>query len=484
MKIRMSLLPFFVLVQGCAGAVDVDRAVVKIYSTVVEPYYYCPWLDTAPYEVSGSGCIIAGDLILTNAHVVSDVTFLQVRREGDPKRYGARVVAVSHEADLALITVDNPAFFEGITPLELGDLPSARDQVTVFGYPEGGDALSTTQGVVSRIETWHYIHSGLPLLAVQIDAAINPGNSGGPAIADDRIIGVAMQTNTQAENMGYIIPVPVIRHFLEDIEDGAYEGFPSAGFEFQQITNQAITERFGLEEEQTGVLVTGLAWDSPASRTLSEGDVILGIDGYEVAGDGTIELQPGVRTSLDHLFSRRQIGESVPLEIVRDGSPATVEMTLDMTFDDICLIPNKIYDRDLEYLVYGGLVFMPLTENYLETWGSDWFNAAPTYLLDPYMYGNLRSGDRTGLAILAYTLPADVNSGYQDQYNVIVEEVDGQKVSDFAHLVRLVDSSTGDFLELRTNLGDLIVIDREEAARTGGTILEQYGIPVDRHVEG
>ena len=201
MKNRFAVLMVLLMTQSCAQAVDVEKAVVKIYATVAEPLYYCPWLASAPYDIYGSGCIIEDELILTNAHMVGDVTYLQVRKEGDARRYPARVVSVSHEADLALVTVDSPGFFDGIEPLRLGELPRTRDAVTVYGYPEGGDALSTTQGVISRIETWDYVHSNLTLLAVQIDAVINPGNSGGPAIVDDRIIGVAMQAYTQSENV-------------------------------------------------------------------------------------------------------------------------------------------------------------------------------------------------------------------------------------------------------------------------------------------
>lgn len=482
MPARVLSLSALTLILGCASAVDVETAMVKIYATSADPYYYVPWITGAPYESSGSGCIIEGDMILTNAHMVSNVTYLQVRREGDPRRYTARVVAVSHEADLALITVDNPAFFKGITPLRLGELPRTREQVTVYGYPEGGDALSTTQGVISRIETWNYVHSNRSLLAVQIDAAINPGNSGGPAIVGDRIIGVAMQARTQAENIGYVIPVPVIRHFLTDLEDGAYRGFPSAGFSYQAISNPAMTERFGLADQQTGVLVTATAYRSPASEILNIGDVILEIDGHGVAGDGTIALQPGVRTSLDHLITRRQIGESIPMTIVRDGTVMTLDMNLFATFDELCLVPHRIYDRPPEYFIYGGLVFMPLTLNYLETWGSDWYNHAMEYLTSIYFYHNHRTPERSSVPIMTYVLPAEVNSGYQDLHHEIIEIVDGAQVSGFHHMVELLEAAEGEFVEIRTNLGNLIVLNRREAMESQEEIFRRYGIPSDRQI--
>jgi S1-C subfamily serine protease len=466
-----------------ASAADVEQAMVKIFATSANPNYYIPWIREAPYEVFGSGCVIDENIILTNAHVVSNVTYLQVRKEGDPNRYTARVVAVSHDADLALLTVDDPAFFQDITPLELGSLPRTMEQVTVYGYPVGGDALSTTQGVISRIETSNYAHSNLSLLSVQLDAAINPGNSGGPAIVDGKVIGVAMQSRNQAENIGYVVPVPVIRHFFQDIEDGEYDGFPSAGLSYQSINNPAMTSRFGIDEEQRGVLVTGVAYQSPASEVLQPGDVILEIDGHEIAGDGTVELETGIRTTLDHLIKRRQLGESVPFLIVRDGSQLTVDMTLDETFQDLCLVPHKIYDRLPRYFVYGGLVFMPLTLNYLESWGSDWYSNALDYLSLPYRYNNWRTEDRSRIVVLTYVLPSEVNTGYQSIRNELVTHVNGERVSGFSDMIWLLESAEGEYVEIRTNLNNLIVLNRLEAMEANGEIMARYGIPSDRQVE-
>ncbi|MBN2586236.1 MAG: trypsin-like peptidase domain-containing protein [Candidatus Fermentibacteraceae bacterium] len=471
------------LFSASSPATEVDQAMVKIYATSADPNYYIPWIIEAPYEVFGSGCVIDEELILTNAHVVSNLTYLQVRREGDPRRYTGRVVAISHEADLALLTVDDPGFFDGITPLELGSLPKTMEQVTVYGYPVGGDALSTTQGVISRIETSNYTHSNLSLLSVQLDAAINPGNSGGPAIVNGKVIGVAMQSRTLAENIGYVVPVPVIRHFFDDIEDGSYDGFPSAGLAYQDISNPAVTEMYGIGEEQLGVLITGTSYRSPASDVLVEGDVILELDGYAIAGDGTVQIASGIRTTLDYLITRRQVGEAVPILIVRDGSTMTVEMTLDETFEDLCLVPHKEYDRLPQYFIYGGLVFEPLSLNYLESWGSEWYSNALDYLSMPYRYNNWRTEDRSRIVIITYILPSEVNTGYQVVRNEIAASVNGEPVSGFYHLIQLLENTDGEFVTIRTNLGKMIILDRQEAIAANDEILARYGIPADRQVE-
>lgn len=477
MKAILSAMVVFCL---AASAEDIDQAMVKIYTNSVAYNYYIPWSTDAPMETSGSGCVVQGDLILTNAHVVSDETFIQVRREGDPRKYPAFVVAVSHDADLALISVSDPVFFQGIEPLELGDLPSTREEVTVYGYPMGGDALSTTKGVISRIESSRYAHSGLSLLTVQIDAAINPGNSGGPAISRGRIIGVTMQIMNQAEGIGYVIPVPVIQHFLEDMEDGVYDGFPSAGFSYQTIRNSAFSRRFNLPSDQTGVMVAQMAWNSPAAEVLSTGDVIMAIDGREIAGDGTVELRSGSRTRLDYMVNRHQLGETISMDIVRDGEPMSVQLELNTTLHELTVVASKIYDTPPEYFIYGGAVFMPLTLNYLESWGRDWYLNAVDYLSYPMIFDNWRTREREEIVVLTFMLPAEVNAGYETLQNEIIETVDGVQVSDFSQFVELVDSGTGDYLELTTNLGNIIILDRAEAEDANPAIMARYGIPSDR----
>src|SRR4029079_13182777 len=101
-------------------------------------------------------------------------------KAGEPQKYRARVEFVAHDCELAVLTVDDPEFFQGVKPLKLGELPRQRDKIAAYGFPAGGDDLSITEGTVSRVELTRYTHSDLDLLAVQTNAAITPGNSGGP----------------------------------------------------------------------------------------------------------------------------------------------------------------------------------------------------------------------------------------------------------------------------------------------------------------
>ncbi|HHD78839.1 MAG TPA: serine protease, partial [Epsilonproteobacteria bacterium] len=165
------LLSTFILHANAPKDDVTKQAIVKIYTTSKIPNYQVPW-SSAMQQSTGSGSIIEGGFILTNAHVVADQAFIEVQRYGQRKRYVAQVYAVSHQADLALLKVKQKSFFTGVTPLSFGTLPEVEQKIVVYGYPMGGSTLSATIGVVSRVEHHVYAHSGESFLAIQVDAAV------------------------------------------------------------------------------------------------------------------------------------------------------------------------------------------------------------------------------------------------------------------------------------------------------------------------
>ena len=258
-----------VIFQPAWAGSDVKNAVVKIYTVTNQYDYYSPWQKFGQTSGNGSGCIISGKRILTNAHVVANQTFIQVRRAGEARKYTAELEAVAHDCDLAILRVKDDSFFSGVIPVAIGYLPEIGNQVAVYGFPKGGDKLSITEGVVSRVEHTKYTHSNANLLACQIDAAINSGNSGGPVIKGDKLVGVAVQSMSanDAENIGYMVPAPVIRHFLTDIRDGSYDGIPDLGISWQKMENLDIRRKYNMADNQTGVLIIKIYPDSPAQRS-------------------------------------------------------------------------------------------------------------------------------------------------------------------------------------------------------------------------
>src|SRR3984885_13191379 len=252
----------------------IENSVVKVFATMRYPDPFKPWTKQAPSEVTASGVVIEGKRILTNAHVVLYATQVQIQANAAGDKLPATVIAVAPGIDLAVLQLDDPSFFDTHPPLaRAGKLPHIKDAVLAYGFPAGGNSLSITKGIVSRIEfvSYNYPVSGL---RIQVDAAINPGNSGGPAIADNRMIGLAFsRAGGDTQNIGYIIPNEEVELFLKDIADGHYDGKPAMYDELQTLENPALREYLKLDKSVEGMVVHRPD-KTDASYPLKEWDVL------------------------------------------------------------------------------------------------------------------------------------------------------------------------------------------------------------------
>jgi len=456
---------------------DIEDSVVKIYTTAAEPDYFTPWRLLTPRQSSGSGTVIEGNLILTNAHVIANASFIQAQKHNDPDRFQAEVVFVSHEADLALVTVEDPGFFSDLQALPIGGLPHIREAVSVFGYPIGGKTLSVTEGVLSRVEHQRYAHAGTYLLAGQIDAAINPGNSGGPVIKDGQIVGVVMQANSggRAENLGYFVPPSVIRHVLEDSRDGVNNGFPDLGFRTQTLDSPAAKRAHGLKSGDSGVLVIKVFDDSPVDGILQQDDVILSINGFDVADDGSINFSEDMRTDYKHAIDLKHVGEELTITYVRQGELLKSTVEAREALKSYSLVAGEQFDQVPEYYIYGGVLFVPLNMNLIGRWGSDWARTAPVNLLQAR--NEWSSPERMEVVVALQVLAADVNLGYHDWRNWIVDYVNGEQVRDFHHFVRLLSGIQDEDVIFGNQNGYQMVINHQEALASEADILARYRIP-------
>lgn len=450
----------------------IKNAVVKVY--IVQHIYQTltPWNSDAQ-RGSGSGLIIDGNMILTNAHVAADSSFLEVQRHGETERHQAEVVYISHESDLALLRTKDPDVYKDIPPLQLSDLPKMQQSVEVYGFPVGGNTLSVTRGVVSRIEKQNYVHTGENLMAVQVDAAINFGNSGGPVISDDKVVGVAMQSNFLTENIGYMIPTPIIRHVLDDIKDGKVDGYGFHGFLTQSLENPGMRRKYGLDNSQTGMLVHKIYKNSPADGKIETGDIITEIDGHNIENNGTVEFRPGEYIDHTHYIDLHQIGENVTFKLIRNSKPMEVSLRLDKPGKEYLLVKPNQYDKQPSFFIFGGYVFMPLNQDVIDA-----IDTPPARLVS--LAYESPDKDRQEAVIMTKVLPADINKDHHDDAKLLIEKVNGKPVRDFHDFVQKMESSTEPFITLDSSDDYQIVIDRKEAQERQPSILKQYGIAADR----
>ncbi|GAV81916.1 Trypsin domain-containing protein/PDZ_2 domain-containing protein [Cephalotus follicularis] len=449
-------------------------SVVKIFTVSSSPNYFLPWQNKSQRESMGSGFVISGNRILTNAHVVADHTFVLVRKHGSPAKYRAEVQAIGHECDLAILVVESQDFWDRMTFLELGDIPFLQEAVAVVGYPQGGDNISVTKGVVSRVEPTQYVHGAAQLMAIQIDAAINPGNSGGPAIMGNKVAGVAFQNLSGAENIGYIIPVPVIKHFIAGVEEsGKYAGFCSLGLSCQPTENVQLRSHFGMLPEMTGVLVSKINPLSDAHRILKKDDIILAFDGVPIANDGTVPFRNRERITFDHLVSMKKSNETASLRVLRGGEEHDFIVTLRPLQP---LVPVHQFDKLPSYYIFAGLVFVPLSQPYLHEYGEDWYNNSPRRLCERALRELPKKAGQQ-LVILSQVLMDDINAGYERLAELQVKKLNGVEVENLKHLCQLVENCSTESLRVDLDDDRVIILNYRSAKVATSKILKRHRIP-------
>ena len=443
--------------------------VVRVFATQQSPDHESPWQKATPQLVTGSGVIVAPGRILTGAHVVACATFIRVRQADDPTRHQARVVAVSHDRDLALLEVTDPAALAGIPPAPLGDLPAPRDKVSVVGYPMGGEELSITEGVVSRIELQDYAHSGCRLLTATIDAAINSGNSGGPVFAGDYVVGIAIQKMSRGESIGHMVPATIVRRFLDGVAHGRSPVVPSVGVTVQPLENPALRASLSLGPDEGGVLVTTVDHGGSAQGILRPGDVILEVDGLAVAANGTVLYLGRHRTEMAVVMGDHDVGDALRLRVLRDGSRAELEVVLKPPSK---LVGPNGHDAPPRFMVVGGLVFQALTRDYLDTWFD--INAAPSWLLHALENGR-RTADVRELVVLTQILGDEINAGYESLRFQIVAQVSDHTPRDLDDFAARIDGAVGR-VRITTQDQATIVLDTAALAEADQRIALRYGV--------
>jgi S1-C subfamily serine protease len=458
----------------------VQKSLVRITATSVEPDYKAPWNAGALQRGVGAGFVIDGNRIMTNAHVVSNSRYLTVEREGDPNKYRARLLFVAHDCDLALITVDAPNFFKNMLPLKFGGIPALESAVSAYGYPIGGERMSVTTGIVSRIDFQLYTHSSIDQhLAIQISAQINPGNSGGPVMQNGKVMGVAFQgySGDVAQGVAYMIPTPVINRFLKDISNGRYDKYVDLGITFSKLQNSAQRRFLGLKDDGRGVLVNTVVAAGPSADILRPGDVLLAIDNHPIASDKNVELE-GERADFQEVVERKFKGDSVKFDIWRDKQPMTVSIKLFTPWP--YRIQGHTYDVRPRYVLYGGLLFQPLNLELLQAYRAtdlrlrhffEYFVLEQLYLQHP------------DVIVLTNILPDPINTYLVPYRGGIVDEVNGRKIRTLDELANAFAETPDHFVIRMIGDGPPLVLDRSKVEAARERIATRYNVSKEQNLE-
>ncbi len=472
------------MVTGAEGDdLNTRLSVVKLFATTHQPDPYRPWTKSSPEDSTGSGVVIDGKRILTNAHMVSFASQIFVQFDKSSDKLAASAVAIAPGIDLAVLKLADESAFDKHPPLRTNSkVPALQQAVLTYGFPEGGSELSITRGIVSRIEYADY-YLGVDGLRIQIDAAINPGNSGGPAVADGQLIGIVFSSLDKSENIGYVIPIEEITLFLDDIKDGRYDGKPILPVESQTLENETLRASLGLGKKTAGVLVRKIHLPG-SSYPLKIDDVLIKIGDHSIDNLGMVRLEGDRPFGYKYLVQRLTHDGRLPLTVLRHDQEIKLEVPIDSN-------PRRLF-RDLteepsSYFIYGPLVFTEASEEYVRSMSSYVQRQGRESLLRMLYTENpafTRYGDDPAFAgerIVIVPSPMfshKIGKGYTDPYTQAVSTVNGVRIRNLGHLLEVLRDATGDLVEFSFygRHAEKIVFNRKEALAATEDVLNDNGI--------
>lgn len=458
---------------------DVRPLVVKIHTTQRFPDVFQPWTQQSAQKVSGSGVIIPGRRILTNAHVVRNASEIYVQPYQSSDMLEARVIGFAPGIDLALIELEDPAFFDTRGHVEIdGVIPKVRDAVSVYGYPMGGDELSVTQGIVSRIEFTGY-YGETAGLRLQVDAALNPGNSGGPAFAEGRLIGLVFSGIPASQNIGYLIPAEEIHLFIHDLTDGDYDGKPMMFDSLQTMENAAIREKLQLPRDKGGFMVIEPYDDDDGKYPLRRWDVLTQIGDYPLDSQGSVKISDNLRLDAKYLLQRLAKDDQVPCKIWRDGAEIEVSVPVRHELDNV--VPALFNDRP-RYFIYGPIVFSVATQELAAAAAG--FRGGPPRGAGPIFD---RLGDRPEfdgeeiVVVSSRVFSHPIMKGYDEPFLFVLETMNDVKVKNLQHLVELLRDTKDRFVAFKfADIGghtpEIPVFEHAKMLQATDTVINDNGI--------
>jgi S1-C subfamily serine protease len=453
----------------------VEDSVVKVFANRSDPDMGRPWTKQSPHDVTGSGVILQGHYIITNAHVVLYATQIEIQANKSGDKLPAKVAAIAPAIDLALLKLDDDSFFDKRPALTCSPkIPDVKDTVLTYGYPAGGSNLSITKGIISRIEFAHYtaLSSGL---RIQIDAAINPGNSGGAAAVGTNLIGITFSSlvGNGVQNIGYIIPCEEVDLFLEKAQHGQPYSKVALYDELQTLENPALRARLKIDKSAEGIVV-----HAPFGRNdpLKEWDVITRIGDKPVDNQGMVTLDSGLRILFQYLIQNQAKDGKVKLTVLRSGQ--TLELDVPVNDPHTMLLPD-LGGGYPSYFVYGPLVFTTATQQYQAAHAnqiaSEIYGGSP--LVARFFDTPAFPGEQLVL-VASPMFPHKLARNYSNPAGQVVKSINGTPVKNLAHLVQLLRDNKDDFVEIAfaQRGAETIVLPRKDIAAATEELLNDNGI--------
>jgi hypothetical protein len=458
---------------------DWDNSIVHIEVTSKEYNYVQPWARSERKAIKG-GVVIANHQIVTTAEDLADQTLIRLKKQGDGLFSLGRVVWIDYHANLAALTTDEKDFWTGLQPAVLADPVPINGLARILRWED--DQLENRQGEIEHMSVDNSSLSYISVPILRIDSTI-PGAGYGEAVtANGKLIGLACQ---QEGDTISAIPSSFIASILKARQNNTYTGLGYFDFTWGTTDNPLSLDYLKLPGPPRGVIVKETGLKPGAVSLVNTRDVILQIDGFDIDTQGYYHDPQYKKLLLENLSSRNKwAGMDCKMKIWRDGKEQDITYKLPKAEFSDNLLPYQSFDRDPEYVLIGGFVFVPLTNAYLRSWGASWKQKAPFRLF----YYNLDKvhPDRPQRVVLSQVLPDPVNLGYENLRNTVIDEVNGMKIKQIGDLTTALKTPINGFDIFKFESGEpvqMAVLDASEINTATQKIMVRYHIPVDHVID-
>ena len=385
-----------------------ERSLVRIEVTRQQYDYYQPWAKRPARQLK-TGLAVGERQILTTADGLFDRTLVRLQKGGRGRWHLGKLAWIDYHANLALVTSAEADFWRGIKPCALGGGTPAEGTLQLLRWRDG--TLEKRWAEFTRFAVREGQLSSVNHVVLEADSEVQGAGGGEPLIAHGRVVGLVAGQDGRTCTA---TPVSFIRAILDARARGRYRGLGYFHFYWQPAENPASLARLKLPGLPRGVIVIDVPpRPDGGAEVVRPQDIILRMDGFELDVQGDYNDPEYGHLMLENLSTRRKwAGDDVKLEVWREGKLLEVTYRLPKLQYTNSLVPTASYDRAPEYFILGGLVFQPLTDAYLQSWGAEWKRRAPFRLL--HYRSESPSPARPALVLLSQVLPDAYNLGYQE----------------------------------------------------------------------
>lgn len=475
------LVLLLVLVLGGAAARATDLAawsasLVSVEVTFKDFDHFQPW-NKPTRSIRKHGLVVGEREILTTAQHLPHQTLVRLQKGGRGRWHNATVAWLDPHSDLALLTTDEAGFWEGLRPVELAERVERRPEYTLLRWRDGN--LEGRRVEFSKFTVGEGVLSFVPRMILEVNTDIAGLGWAEAITADGRLLGL---TSAKGGNTCNVIPAGFIRRVLEARRAGRFAGLGYFDFLWQPTQNPALFEFLGQEGAPRGGVVLDSSTRPGARTVLQPRDILLEIDGFAVDTEGDYEDPDYGFLNAENLATRAHFaGDTLRLKILRGGREQTVEYVLPKADFANELVPRQAFGRDPEYLIAAGLVFQPLNQPFLRTWGDDWMRRAPFRL--GFFQRDEPTAERPALVLLSNVLPDPANLGYQTARFLVVDRINGRLVSTLDDVAAALAAPQEGVHRVEFMKGESLqrlLLDAATLDAATARVLQRYSIPAAR----